>query len=118
MHEERVIPWQEPAICIHESTLSQPRAQQAHVELGGRDPIQNAPDLNMIGFATILDYLADQEINWMAAQLLVRHAMNFTARAVGLGIAESAPEAIAATPGSFTGDFLRPVLGLPAMAAD
>jgi excinuclease ABC subunit A len=36
----------------------------------------------------------------------------------GLVIAEGTPEAIAATPGSFTGDFLRPVLGLPAMAAD
>jgi excinuclease UvrABC ATPase subunit len=33
-------------------------------------------------------------------------------------IAEGTPEAIASTPGSFTGDFLRPVLGLPAMAAD
>ena len=29
----------------------------------------------------------------------------------GLVIAEGTPEAIAATPGSFTGDFLRPVLG-------
>jgi hypothetical protein len=55
MHEERVIPWSEPAICIHESTLSQPRSQQAHIELGGRDPIQNAPDLSMVGFATSLD---------------------------------------------------------------
>jgi excinuclease ABC subunit A len=36
----------------------------------------------------------------------------------GLVIAEGTPEAIAATTGSFTGDFLRPVLGLPAMAAD
>src|ERR671920_439468 len=36
----------------------------------------------------------------------------------GLVIAEGTPEAIAASPGSFTGDFLRPVLGLPAMAAD
>jgi len=36
----------------------------------------------------------------------------------GLVIAEGTPEAIAATPGSFTGDFLRPVLGLSAMAAD
>jgi excinuclease ABC subunit A len=36
----------------------------------------------------------------------------------GLIIAEGTPEAIAATPGSYTGDFLRPVLGLPAMAAD
>jgi excinuclease ABC subunit A len=36
----------------------------------------------------------------------------------GLVIAEGTPETIAATPGSFTGDFLRPVLGLPAMAAD
>jgi excinuclease ABC subunit A len=36
----------------------------------------------------------------------------------GLIIAEGTPEAIAATPGSFTGDFLRPVLGLSAMAAD
>jgi excinuclease ABC subunit A len=36
----------------------------------------------------------------------------------GMVIAEGTPEAIASTPGSFTGDFLRPVLGLPAMAAD
>jgi excinuclease ABC subunit A len=36
----------------------------------------------------------------------------------GLVIAEGTPEAVAATPGSFTGDYLRPVLGLPAMAAD
>ena len=36
----------------------------------------------------------------------------------GLVIAEGTPEAIAASPGSFTGDYLRPVLGLPAMAAD
>ncbi len=36
----------------------------------------------------------------------------------GLVIAEGTPEAVAATPSSFTGDFLRPVLGLPAMAAD
>jgi excinuclease ABC subunit A len=36
----------------------------------------------------------------------------------GLVIAEGTPEMIAATPGSFTGDFLQPVLGLPAMAAD
>jgi excinuclease ABC subunit A len=36
----------------------------------------------------------------------------------GLVIAEGTPEAIAATMGSFTGDFLRPVLGLSAMAAD
>ncbi|MBA2596718.1 MAG: excinuclease ABC subunit UvrA [Chloroflexia bacterium] len=36
----------------------------------------------------------------------------------GTIIAEGTPEAIAATPGSFTGDYLRPVLGLPAMAAD
>ncbi len=36
----------------------------------------------------------------------------------GLVIAEGTPEAVAAAPGSFTGDFLRPVLGLPAMAAD
>jgi excinuclease UvrABC ATPase subunit len=33
-------------------------------------------------------------------------------------IAEGTPEAIAVTPGSFTGDFLRPVLGVSAMAAD
>jgi excinuclease ABC subunit A len=36
----------------------------------------------------------------------------------GLVIAEGTPEAVAATPGSFTGDFLRPVLGLQALAAD
>jgi excinuclease ABC subunit A len=36
----------------------------------------------------------------------------------GLVIAEGTPEAIAATPGSFTGDFLRPVIGPSAMAAD
>ena len=36
----------------------------------------------------------------------------------GLIVAEGTPEAIAATPGSFTGDFLRPVLGPSAMAAD
>ena len=36
----------------------------------------------------------------------------------GLVIAEGTPEAIASSSGSFTGDFLRPVLGLPAMAAD
>jgi excinuclease ABC subunit A len=36
----------------------------------------------------------------------------------GLVIAEGTPEAIASSPGSFTGDFLRPVLGLSAMAAD
>jgi excinuclease ABC subunit A len=36
----------------------------------------------------------------------------------GLVIAEGTPEDIAASPGSYTGDFLRPVLGLPAMAAD
>ncbi len=36
----------------------------------------------------------------------------------GMVIAEGTPEAVAATPGSFTGDFLRPVLGTPAMAAD
>jgi excinuclease ABC subunit A len=36
----------------------------------------------------------------------------------GLVIAEGTPEAIASSTGSFTGDFLRPVLGLPAMAAD
>ncbi|MCC2628008.1 MAG: excinuclease subunit, partial [Thermomicrobiales bacterium] len=36
----------------------------------------------------------------------------------GLVIAEGTPEAIAATMGSFTGDYLRPVLGLSAMAAD
>jgi excinuclease ABC subunit A len=36
----------------------------------------------------------------------------------GLVVAEGTPEAIASTPGSFTGDFLRPVLGQTAMAAD
>jgi excinuclease ABC subunit A len=36
----------------------------------------------------------------------------------GLIVAEGTPEAIATTPGSFTGDFLRQVLGLSAMAAD
>jgi excinuclease ABC subunit A len=36
----------------------------------------------------------------------------------GLVIATGTPEEIASTPGSYTGDFLRPVLGLPAMAAD
>jgi excinuclease ABC subunit A len=36
----------------------------------------------------------------------------------GLVIAEGTPEAVAATPGSFTGDFLRPVLGVQALAAD
>jgi excinuclease ABC subunit A len=36
----------------------------------------------------------------------------------GLVVAEGTPETIAATPGSFTGDFLRPVLGVAAMAAD
>jgi excinuclease ABC subunit A len=36
----------------------------------------------------------------------------------GLVVAEGTPEAIASAPGSFTGDFLRPALGLPAMAAD
>jgi excinuclease ABC subunit A len=36
----------------------------------------------------------------------------------GLVIAEGTPEDIAASAGSYTGDFLRPVLGLPAMAAD
>jgi excinuclease ABC subunit A len=36
----------------------------------------------------------------------------------GLVIAEGTPEDIAASPSSYTGDFLRPVLGLPAMAAD
>jgi excinuclease ABC subunit A len=36
----------------------------------------------------------------------------------GLVIAEGTPEAVAAAPGSFTGDFLRPVLGHSAMAAD
>jgi hypothetical protein len=54
----------------------------------------------------------------MATQLSVRHAMNFTARAVGLGIAESVPEVVAVSAGSSTGEVLRPVLGLPAMAAD
>ena len=37
---------------------------------------------------------------------------------VGLVIAEGTPEAIASAPGSFTGDFLRPILGVEAMAAD
>jgi excinuclease ABC subunit A len=36
----------------------------------------------------------------------------------GLVIAEGTPEAVAATPGSFTGEFLRPVLGVRALAAD
>jgi excinuclease ABC subunit A len=36
----------------------------------------------------------------------------------GMVIATGTPEEIAAAPGSYTGDFLRPVLGLPAMAAD
>ncbi|MDQ3512842.1 MAG: excinuclease ABC subunit UvrA [Chloroflexota bacterium] len=36
----------------------------------------------------------------------------------GLVIAEGTPEAIASAPGSFTGDFLRPILGVEAMAAD
>ncbi|MCC7024868.1 MAG: excinuclease ABC subunit UvrA [Thermomicrobiales bacterium] len=36
----------------------------------------------------------------------------------GTVVAEGTPEAIAAMPGSFTGDFLRPVLGQTAMAAD
>ena len=36
----------------------------------------------------------------------------------GRVIAEGTPEEIAAKPGSFTGDFLRPVLGPSAMAAD
>ena len=36
----------------------------------------------------------------------------------GMVIAEGTPDAVAATPGSFTGDFLRPVLGVHALAAD
>lgn len=36
----------------------------------------------------------------------------------GMVIAEGTPEAVAATPGSFTGDYLRPILGVAAMAAD
>ncbi|MFN8593233.1 MAG: excinuclease ABC subunit UvrA [Thermomicrobiales bacterium] len=36
----------------------------------------------------------------------------------GFVIAEGTPEMVAATPGSFTGDFLRPVLGVTALAAD
>ncbi|MCA9880313.1 MAG: excinuclease ABC subunit UvrA, partial [Thermomicrobiales bacterium] len=36
----------------------------------------------------------------------------------GTVVAEGAPETVAANPHSFTGEFLRPVLELPAMAAD
>jgi excinuclease ABC subunit A len=33
-------------------------------------------------------------------------------------IAEGTPEMVATTPGSFTGEYLRPVLGVTALAAD
>lgn len=36
----------------------------------------------------------------------------------GMVIAEGTPETVASTPGSFTGDYLRPVLGTTALAAD
>ncbi|MCC6313093.1 MAG: excinuclease ABC subunit UvrA, partial [Thermomicrobiales bacterium] len=36
----------------------------------------------------------------------------------GAIVAEGTPEDVAAAPGSFTGDFLRPVLGMTALAAD
>jgi excinuclease UvrABC ATPase subunit len=33
-------------------------------------------------------------------------------------IAQGTPEMVVSSPGSFTGDYLRPVLGVTAMAAD
>jgi excinuclease ABC subunit A len=36
----------------------------------------------------------------------------------GMVIAQGTPEMVVTTPGSFTGDYLRPVLGVTAMAAD
>ena len=36
----------------------------------------------------------------------------------GMVVAEGTPEMVASNPNSFTGEYLRPVLELPAMAAD
>jgi hypothetical protein len=87
--------------------------------LGGRNPIENPSDLLGIGVAPALDQLVNEPIDRVAAQVTIRHVLNCTAHAhCGLVIAEGTLEAIAAKRGSITDVFLRPVLGLPAMASD
>jgi hypothetical protein len=117
MDEQRFVPRPEPSSRIDETTFFGSDTHDARIERGGRDPVKNAGDLIRLGAPAGCEQFPNEPIGGVAALVAADHAGNSTpCERSGLVIAEGTPEAVAATPGSFTSDFQRPVLRVRAPA--